>query len=353
MKWNEQTFYIHPLTNKNSSCAVTHHITTRANQKIKQWSQRYDLCFYIYIYLVVLPREQLSKTIRPTHLFAVVPAVAVVAVAVVGGGAAAVYPTDLRSLSNTSEIKNQKTSRPMKVHHIFDYFLGESYFIYFTNSWRLNFQKQKRIPKHNVMPTHVMNKKYRTWLPPQATAEPTQDASTRILIFLGDQKPQPQPTPFPTGRRVATTNLAGRWPIVPGFRTRKMLQAGHRVGRPGGRDVTNHWLWWGNEPSEGMMCALYGRGSYDSFMNQLHTPRSLFAETKEGGFKCRFWRFRKIQIQTPPKKSLQKPMVTGQKWKPQRVQKHCYARKTRLGQPICQMRFVYCHLTSSPKWGWR
>lgn len=76
---------------------------------------------YIYIYL-------LSKTIRPTHLFAVVPAVAVVAVAVVGGGAAAVYPTDLRSLSNTSEIKNQETSRPMKVHHIFDYFLGESYF---------------------------------------------------------------------------------------------------------------------------------------------------------------------------------------------------------------------------------
>lgn len=249
-------------------------------------------------------------------------------------------------------LKIKKTSRPMKVHHIFDYFLGESYFIYFTNSWRLNFQKQKRIPKH-VMPTHVMNKKYRTWLPPEATAEPTQDASTRILIFLGDQKPQPQPTPFPTGRRVATTNLAGRWPIVPGFRTRKMLQAGHRVGRPGGRDVTNHWLWWGNEPSEGMMCALYGRGSYDSFMNQLHTPRSLFAETKEGGFKCRFWRFRKIQIQTPPKKSLQKPMVTGQKWKPQRVQKHCYARKTRLGQPICQMRFVYCHLTSSPKWGWR
>lgn len=120
------------------------------------------LYIYIYIYLVVLPREQLSKTIRPTHLFAVVPAVAVVAVAVVGGGAAAVYPTDLRSLSNTSEIKNQKTSRPMKVHHIFDYFLGESYFIYFTNSWRLNFQKQKRIPKHNVMPTHVMNKKYRT-----------------------------------------------------------------------------------------------------------------------------------------------------------------------------------------------
>lgn len=51
MKWNEQTFYIHPLTNKNSSCAVTHHITTRANQKIKQWSQRYDLCFYIYIYI--------------------------------------------------------------------------------------------------------------------------------------------------------------------------------------------------------------------------------------------------------------------------------------------------------------
>ena len=83
-------FTVHPVTNKNSSCPFTHHITTRANQKIQQWSQRRDLCFYIsiysnyiYIYLVVLPREQLSTNNQANHLFAVLPAVAVVAAVVV------------------------------------------------------------------------------------------------------------------------------------------------------------------------------------------------------------------------------------------------------------------------------
>ena len=315
MKWNEQTFYIHPLTNTNSSCAVTDHITTRANQKIKQWSQRGNLCFYIY--LGVLPTCNFRQTIRPTHLFAVVPAVAVAAV--VGWLLWLLWLVEvlLQFILTPLRLKNQKRQEPWK-HHIFHYFFWWME-PHISPIHGLNLKK-KRVPKHNVMPTHAMNKKSRTTSTGDRRTNPWcqhQDSD----IFRWQETP-------------TSTDSISHW--QEGCYTQLGRYIDYQSSRASAqgrcRKLDTGWA----GPGDGTS----GITGYDGGMN-LHqvwcvrymggdpmipswTHSILLAASSQKQRKvvsnAGFGDFEKNQIQTPAKEHLQKPMVTGHKWKPQRVQ---------------------------------
>ena len=137
-------FTVHPVTNKNSSCPFTHHITTRANQKIQQWSQRRDLCFYIsiysnYIYIYISCRSSSGATFDKQSGQPFVCGSPCSCgccgccgcCCVAGGGGAAAGCFRLTCVLRSN-----------KIFHTF---------------MEIELPKKKQIPKHNVMPTHVMN----------------------------------------------------------------------------------------------------------------------------------------------------------------------------------------------------